>query len=184
MTIAATTMTMETKATAAAAAWREHGVGGGGSAAAVLAAAARQRQRGGGCAAAAAVVAGQRLKDASGDALEGQAGGGVAVLVELGRGVPRRVPQAVNVGRRAEGRESKGKDEGEGDVNGNGGLNGDKGEEGDDVGAIPFCTPERPSPPPLLSLLLGLTKNSYNLSFQTVSLWGLLYVTILKIYIS
>jgi hypothetical protein len=71
----------------------------------------RQRQRSGGSAAAAAAAAGQRSKDASGDALEGMAGGGgVAVLVELGRGVPPRVPRAVDVGRRAEGRESKGED--------------------------------------------------------------------------
>jgi hypothetical protein len=76
----------------------------------------------------------------------------VVVLIELGRGVPRRVPRAVDVGRRAKGRESKGKDEGEGDVNGDGGSNGDEGEEGDDVGAIPFWMPERPLPPPPLSL--------------------------------
>jgi hypothetical protein len=80
----------------------------------------------------------------------------VAVLIELGRGVPRQVPRAVDVGRRAEGRESKGKDEGEGDVNSDGGSNSDEGEEGDDVGAIPFWMPERPSPPPPLSLLLLL----------------------------
>ncbi len=55
----------------------------------------------------------------------------MAVLIELGRGVPRRVPRAVDVGRRAKGRESKGKDEGEGDVNGDGGSKGDEGEEGD-----------------------------------------------------
>ncbi len=62
----------------------------------------------------------------------------MAVLIELGRGVPRRVPGAVDLGRRAKGRESKGKDEGKGNVNGNGGSNGDEGGEGDDVGAIPF----------------------------------------------
>jgi hypothetical protein len=47
-TMTATTMTMETKATVAAAAWQEHGVGGGGSAAAALAAAVWWQQRGGG----------------------------------------------------------------------------------------------------------------------------------------
>jgi hypothetical protein len=72
----------------------------------------------------------------------------MAVLIELGRGVPCQVPRAVDVGRRAEGRESKGKDEGEGNVNGDGGSNGDEGKEGDDVRAIPFWMPERPSPPP------------------------------------
>jgi hypothetical protein len=92
----------------------------------------------------------------------------VAVLIELGRGVPCRVPQVVNVGRCAEGRESKGKPKGEGDVNGDGGSNGDEGEEGDDIGAIPFWMPERPSPPPLsLSyyyyFLVGLTRMSRTL---------------------
>ncbi len=51
----------------------------------------RQRQLGGGSVAAAAAVAGQHLKNASEDVLEGQAGGGVAVIVELGRGVPCQV---------------------------------------------------------------------------------------------
>jgi hypothetical protein len=73
----------------------------------------------------------------------------VVVLVELGRGVPRQVLRAVNVGRRVKGRESKGKNEGKGDINGNGGSNGDQGEEGDDVGAIPFvCQSGHRRPPP------------------------------------
>ena len=67
--------------------------------------------------------------------------------------------------RRAEGRESTGKNEGKGNINSNGRLNGDKGEEGDDVGAIPFCTPERPLPPTPLSLnyyhLVGLRRMSH-----------------------
>ncbi len=115
-----------------------------------------QRQCGSGSAAAAAAVAGQHSKDALGDALDGSAGGVVAVLIELGRGIPCQVPQAVNVGRCAVGREFKGKDEGEGNVNGDGGSNGDEGEEGDNVGAIPFWMPEPPSPLPPLSLLLLL----------------------------
>jgi hypothetical protein len=61
----------------------------------------------------------------------------VSLPIELGRGVPRRVLRAVDVGGRAKGRGSKGKDKGEGNVNGNGGSNGDEGEEGEDVGAIP-----------------------------------------------
>jgi hypothetical protein len=60
----------------------------------------------------------------------------VAVLVKLGRGVPCRVPRAVDVGRRAEGRESKGEDKGEGDVNGDGRSNGGEEEEGHNVGGV------------------------------------------------
>jgi hypothetical protein len=89
------------------------------------------------------------------------------VLIELGRGVPHRVPRAVDVGRRAEGRESKGKDEGEGDINGDGGSNGDEGEEGEDVGAIPIWMPERPSPPPLSLLLLLFTWRNRRLPSPT-----------------
>jgi hypothetical protein len=60
--------------------WQQHGGG------------FRQRQRSGGSTAAAAAAAGQRSKDALGDMLEGQVGGGgVAVLVELRRGVPHQV---------------------------------------------------------------------------------------------
>ncbi len=85
----------------------------------------------------AAAAAGQRSKDASGDALEGQAGGGgMAVLVELGCGVPRRVLQAVDVGRRAKGRDSNGKGKGKGNVNGDGGSNGGEGEEGHNIGEV------------------------------------------------
>ncbi len=60
----------------------------------------------------------------------------MAVLVELGRGVSFRVTQAVDVGRHAEGRESKGEDEGESDVNGNGGIMGGQREEGHKVGGV------------------------------------------------
>ncbi len=161
-TMTATTMTMETKATVVAAAWQEHGVGGGGSAAAALAAAVWRRQRGGG-----GSGGGSAFEGCVGGRIGRVGGGVVAVLIELGRGVPRRVLQAVDVGRRAEGRESKGKDEGEGDVNGDGGSNSDEGEEGDDIGAIPFWMPERPSPPPPLSLLLLLTWRNRRLPSPT-----------------
>jgi hypothetical protein len=60
----------------------------------------------------------------------------MVILIELGRGVPCQVLRAVNVGRRAKGRESKGKDESNGNVNGNGGSNGGKGEEGHNVGGV------------------------------------------------
>ncbi len=42
----------------------------------------------------------------------------------------------VGVGRCAEGRESKGKDKGEGEVNGDGGSSGGKGEEGHNIGGV------------------------------------------------
>ncbi len=58
------------------------------------------------------------------------------------------------MGRCTEESKSKGKDKGEGNVNSDGGLNGDEGEEGEDIGAISFCMPEWPLPPPPHSLLL------------------------------
>jgi hypothetical protein len=60
----------------------------------------------------------------------------MAVLVKLGCGVPRQVLRAVDVGRHTKGRESKGKDEGGGNINSNNGLNGGKGEEGHNVGGV------------------------------------------------
>ncbi len=104
--------------------WRQCGGGIGSGSTAV---AARQRRQQG-------WVSGQRMH--WGTRWKGRRGGGVAVLVELGRGVPHQVPRAVDVGRRAKGRESKGKDEGEGNVNGNSGSNGGKGEEGHNIGGV------------------------------------------------
>jgi hypothetical protein len=67
---------------------------------------------------------------------KGRQGGGMVVLIKLGRGVPHQVLQAVNVGRCTKGRESKGEDEGKGYVNGNSRSNDSKGKEGHNVGGV------------------------------------------------
>jgi hypothetical protein len=111
-TMTARMLTMETKAMVAAAAWQEQGVRGGGSAAAALAVAVRRWQHGNG-------------GSGSGSAFEGCIGGhvetkamaaaaawgehnigggssaaaalaGVAVLIELGRGVPIKKNSTLN----------------------------------------------------------------------------------------